>query len=238
MYVAMLRLLVFAMAGIVALAGCSKTPSAKQEQHPQASGELVGIDESNSLLEGIPQEGVSLGDPNAPVVLTEFADLQCPFCAAVAVITMPPIIERYVRKGQVRLVYRNLAFLGPGSVKAAHMAAAAGLQNRLFQFVEVFLHNQGEGSENVTDDYLRKVASAVQGLDVDRAFADRDSEAVKKQLEEAREQANEFDIRGTPSFLLGKAGEKPEELHPRTLDPSYFEEKIDELLPKNQDAGD
>lgn len=228
------RPLVLALATLLALASCSKHSSEQKEAKPtEASQALVGVEESNSLLEGIPQHGISLGDPDAPVVLTEFADLQCPFCAAVSVITLPKLIEDYVREGKVRLVFRNLAFLGPDSLKAAQMAAAAGLQDKLYQFVEIFLHNQGEENSGfVTDDYLRKIAGAVPGLDVDRALADRDSAPVKEQLEEAREQAQEFDIRGTPAFLLGKAGEKPEELHPRTLDPAFFAEKIDELLPK------
>lgn len=231
-----LRPLLFAMAALLALGSCSKNSSGQKEQHPaQVSEKLVGVQESNSLLEGIPQDGVSLGDPNAPVVLTEFADLQCPFCAAVSVVTLPKLIDEYVRKGKVRLVFRNLAFLGPDSVKAAQMAGAAGLQDKLYQFVEIFLHNQGdENSGFVTDDFLRNIANAIPGLDVDRAFSDRDSDAVKEQLEAAREEASEFDIRGTPAFLLGKAGEKPEELHPRTLDPAYFAEQIDALLPKEK----
>lgn len=214
---------------VVALAGCGKTK--KDQQHHEAQEELVGVSQSNSLLENIRQDGVSLGNPDAPVVLTEFADLQCPYCAAVAIVTLPRIIDDYVRKGQVRLVFRTLAFLGPDSVKAAQMASAAAEQNKMFQFVEIFLHNQGEENSGfVTDDFLRKVASAVPGLDVDRAFQDRDSEAVKKQLEEARDEANRYEIRATPTFLLGKAGEKPEELKLRSLDPAFIEKKIDELL--------
>lgn len=224
------RLLVLALATMLALAGCGKT---KKHEPEHVSEELIGVSQSVSLLHDIRQDGVSLGNPDAPVVLTEFADLQCPYCGAVAVVTLPRIIDRYVRHGKVRLVFRNLAFLGPDSVRAARMAAAAAEQDKMFQFVEIFLHNQGEeNSGYVTDDFLRKVASAVPGLDVDRAFHDRDSDAVKNRLEEARNEAEQFNIRATPSFLLGKAGEKPEELQLPTLDPAFLEQKIQELLPE------
>ena len=38
---------------------------------------------SSEALKGIPQNGFVLGDPNAPVTLVEYIDLQCPICAAV-----------------------------------------------------------------------------------------------------------------------------------------------------------
>lgn len=228
------RLLVVALFAL-AFAACGKTTKNGSEG---ASAELIGVSQSNSLLHNIRQEGVSLGNPDAPVVLTEFADLQCPYCGAVAVVTLPRIIDRYVRNGQVRLVFRNLAFLGPDSLKASKMALATAEQNKMFQFVEIFLHNQGEANSGfVTDDFLRKIASSIPDLDVDKAMDDRDSDAVKKHLEEAQAEAEQFNIRATPSFLLGKKGEKPEELQLPTLDPSYLEQKIQELLPEG-DAGE
>lgn len=225
--------LVFPLALALSLGSCTK-----KGHHD--NGDLVGVSQANALIEGIPQNGNSLGDPDAPVVLTEFADLQCPYCAAVAIITLPRVINEYVRTGKARLVFHNFAFLGPDSTRAARMAAAAAEQDKMFQFVEIFLHNQGEpNSGYVTDDFLREVASAVPGLDVDKAFRDRDSAAVIERLEDAAAEADTFNIRATPSFLLGKAGEAPEELEPVTLDPEFFEQNIDELLAsEDRDEGE
>src|SRR5690606_15057658 len=130
-----------------------------------------------SLLEGIPQDGNSLGHPDAPVVLTEFIDLQRPACAVAGSVTVPPIIDRYVRTGKVRLGLHTLAFLGPDSVEAARMAAAAGEQDKMFQFVELFLHNQGKpNTDYVTDRSLRRLGEAIPQLDVDKAMRERNSE--------------------------------------------------------------
>ena len=43
---------------------------------------LPAAPEVVQLLDGIRQAGIELGAANAPVTLVEYADLQCPYCAA------------------------------------------------------------------------------------------------------------------------------------------------------------
>ena len=125
-----------------------------------------------ALFDGIPQSGEWLGAPDAPVVVEEYADLQCPFCADFATRGLPPIVRDFVRPGDVRMRLRLLAFLGPDSVEGARAAVGAMEQNRGWDFTEAFYARQGEeNSGYVTDDFLREVAGDVRGLDVDRALA-------------------------------------------------------------------
>ena len=92
------------------------------------------------------------GDPKAPVVLTEFADLQCPFCRDYALNVLPQIIERYVRTGRLRLELRLRAFLGADSDVAGRAAQAAATRDRMWNFVDLFYRNQGtENTGYVTD---------------------------------------------------------------------------------------
>src|SRR5436853_530826 len=88
-----------------------------------------------SLFSGIPQSGAVLGKPNAPVTMTEFADLQCPFCRRYTTDVLPTLVRDYVRTGKVKMVFRDIAFLGSDSVTAGRAAAAAGEQNKLWQFI-------------------------------------------------------------------------------------------------------
>ena len=119
-----------------------------------------------------------LGDPKAPVTLTEYLDLQCPVCAEASKQTLPWLIDAYVRTGKAKLEVRTLHFLGPDSEKAARVAAAAPRsQGRLWPFVEAFYAAQGaENSGYVTDDFLRDVAKAA-GVDADKVTRRRRSDA-------------------------------------------------------------
>ena len=86
---------------------------------------------ARSALQGIPQSGIALGSPDAPVTMVEFADLQCPFCREYHENVFPELLKRYVRTGKLRLELRLLRFLGPDSDRLARVAAAAAAQNRM-----------------------------------------------------------------------------------------------------------
>ena len=134
------------------------------DEQPGRGGEPAGGGR-DSALRGIPQSGISLGSPDAPVTMVEFADLQCPFCAEYHRNVFPTLLKRYVRTGKLRLELRLLRFLGPDSDRLARVAAAAAAQNRMWQFVGLAYQRQGaENSGYATDDFINTLA-ADAGLD-------------------------------------------------------------------------
>ena len=157
-------------------------------------------------LTGIPQDGNVLGDPNAPVRIVEFADLQCPFCREFALSpTFKSIVDGPVRGGEIRMEFRTLAFIGPDSGTAARLAEAAGRQNKLWQVVEQLYARQGtENSGWLTSGLQSQVLGAVPGLDAARVRADAGSAAVKQQLTASQELATSSKVESTPSFLVGR----------------------------------
>jgi protein-disulfide isomerase len=172
---------------------------------PRTAASVTGASAASSLFAGIPQKGIVLGDAKAPVRVVEFADLQCPFCADYARSTMPGIVKRYVRPGDVRMEFRSLAFIGADSVRAARVAQAAAQQDKLWNFVDVAYRNQGkENSGWATDALLRRVATAIPGLDADRVFAARDGAAVTGALKAADTLATTSGVQSTPTFLVGR----------------------------------
>src|SRR5699024_3517391 len=54
----------------------------------------------------------AIGDVDAPVVLTEWIDLRCPFCASFSRDTLPVLIEEYVDTGRVRIEFTDVAYFG------------------------------------------------------------------------------------------------------------------------------
>lgn len=158
------------------------------------------------LFAGIPQRGATLGKPGAELTVTEFADLQCPFCGESAREELPQVVTRYVRPGRVKLVFKALAFLGPDSLRGARVVAAAALQGRLWQTVDLVYRNQGEENSGwLNDAYLRRVAGAA-GVDVKRAFAERGSIAVRAQLEDAKAAAAAAGVESTPTYVISRGG--------------------------------
>ena len=170
-----------------------------------SSSAVAGTQASRSLLNGIPQKGLTLGNANAPVRVLEFADLQCPFCRDYTTGVMPGLVQKYVRTGKVRMEFHALAFIGPDSVRAARVAEAAGRQNKLWNVADLAYHNQGaENSGWATDGKLRSIAAAVPGLDVKQVFAARNSAAVTAQLKAASDLATRSGVNETPTFLVGR----------------------------------
>jgi protein-disulfide isomerase len=197
-------------------------------QPPKARAALVGVSDARARYAGIPQDGAVLGRPGAPVTLVEFLDLQCPFCAQWDLQVLPAVVDR-VRQGRLRIVMHPLDFLGPDSVKAVGVAGAAALQDRLWPFVDIFFHNQGEeNSGYVTDAFLRRVAAAVPGLDAPRALAERDSRAAQKLTATALTEARNAHLESTPSFLAGHTGGRLRALEV-SYDPGEFLAALDKV---------
>ncbi len=177
---------------------------------------------------GIPEEGDALGVPSAKLTLEEFADLRCSHCRAFVDDTLPILLDRYVRAGELRIVFHNLPILGQASVDAARMAAAVGLQGHEFEFVDLFFHRP---TALVSDDVLRAVAAQIPGVDVAAAMAARTSQRVYDDLAGARALAIRYGIEGTPTFLLGKTGSDPQALQDaRSNLPETITAPIDALL--------
>jgi protein-disulfide isomerase len=171
---------------------------------PAAAGSTPAEDVA-ALYEGIPQHGIRLG--NAEATLVEIADLQCPFCAQYSTQAMPTIVEDYVRTGKVAYELRFRSFLGRDSVRAAGAAAEAANENRMYQFADLFYRNQGpENSDYADADFMRGIASQVEGLDVDKVVAAADDPLSYPAVERNEMFARRIDSTGTPDFYLRRNG--------------------------------
>lgn len=168
---------------------------------------LKGTADVERLLDGIPQEGLVLGEAGATVELREFGDLQCPVCKGYSEEVLPQVIENQVRSGEAKLDFRNFTIIGPESTPAGAAAIAAGKQGRGWYYVELFYRNQGEeDSGYVTEEFLTAIAKAAGVSDLAQWNEDRKSKAVLGEVAETTAEAERLGFNGTPSFAVQGPG--------------------------------
>jgi protein-disulfide isomerase len=186
-------------------------------------------------LSGIPQKGVSLGSPTAKLTLVEFSDPQCPYCGDWARNVFPSLVQKYVRTGKLRMEYAGLSFLGNDSTSLLRLAQAAGLQNKLWNVVELEFVRQGtENSGYATDAFIKGLVEAVPGLDVKKVLAAANTNAVQPMIDAAQILAETSVGKqiATPTFLLGRTGSKQTETIVGAQPLQTFVDAIDAQLKK------
>jgi protein-disulfide isomerase len=195
--------------------------SARTAKEPATDATAAGaVRPAPSLLAGIPQRGAALGSPTAPVTLVEYADLQCPYCGHWARETLPVLVDRYVRTGRLRIVFRGLAFIGPDSNKALRTAVAAGRHNHLWDVVHALYERQGvENAGWVTDGLVRDIAAVIPGLDAEKVRSERSKSDVAGEIERAAAAAQAAGVSGTPTFQVGRTGGRLDLLRVSSLGP-------------------
>ena len=214
------RLAAVAAAAVVLVGGAIAVSSRGGTPPPAPAG-------TSSLLAGVPEHGGVLGDPKAPLTVTEYVDLQCPVCARTAATTVPALIRDEVRAGKVKLAVRTLHFIGPDSERAARVAAGAERQDRLWAFLEAFYARQGsENSGYVTDGFLREVSGAA-GVDAGRALAQADSAIATGRLERADAEAGRIGVSGTPTLTVRRGNGTERVLTASPLDAAAVQAELD-----------
>ncbi len=174
-----------------------------QTQSGGEGGNLTDVSLVRKQLEGIPQNGMVLGQPSAKATLVEFGDLQCSACKYYSEEIIPHLIDSKVRSGQTKIEFRNFTIIGPQSTPAGAAAIAAGRQGRGWSFLELFYRNQGgENSGYVTDSFLTDVARAAGVRDIAKWNRERNSKAVRDQVPRTTGEAQGFGFSGTPSFAI------------------------------------
>jgi protein-disulfide isomerase len=177
------------------------------------------VSQVDTLLNKIPQNGTTLGDPSAPVTMQYFGDLECPVCQAFTLLVLPTFIEQEVRTDQVKVVYRSMCTATCDGRRAAHLqleqfnsqqvaAYAAGKQDKFWQYIDPFYHQQEtEGTGYADDAFLTGLAKQVPVLNVQAWQAARSDSALKAQLTADGNYANKAALSGTPTLIVaGKKG--------------------------------
>jgi protein-disulfide isomerase len=183
----------------------------------------------DDLVEGIPQQGLALGNPSAKVELIEFGDLQCPVCKAYSEDFLPQIIEGQVKEGIAKIAFRNFTIIGPQSVPAGAAALAAGQQGRGWEYLELFYRNQGrENSGYADDEFLTAVAKGAGVKDIAKWDKERKGKSLTGEVTTTTEEAQDMGMTGTPSFAIKGPSSNGVELLGTPSAPEEIEEAIEQ----------
>jgi protein-disulfide isomerase len=190
---------------------------------------VVEVAQVNKLLKGLPQEGTTVGKSTAPVTLIMYGDLQCPICKEYSEEFMPPLIEKQVRNGEIKIDYRDFIIISEESIPAGEAAYAAGEQGKGWSFIETFYRNQGEErSGYVTEEFIESIAKAAGVPDMAKFNKERLSGKFKKDVEKTTTQASStFGFEGTPSFAVEGPNSKGIELIGTPQTQEALEERIE-----------
>ena len=173
------------------------------------------------------EERHTMGNPNAPVTLIEYAALTCPHCAEFNELVMPTLKSKYIDTGKVFYVFRVLP-IGPGDFKAEGLAVCMP-KEKYFETVDTLFRRQNEWgpmqmNEVVGDMSLQPRTDAgliklggEMGLDAEKArscmYDYRQHQILDKG---ASDGSLRYGITGVPAIIIGDkvvtAPHTPEEL--------------------------
>ncbi len=185
----------------------SSRASQTQQQRTSvpASGAPVRLAAPNEETAGLPD--ITIGSPDAPVTLTEYASLTCPHCAHFENVVFPELKRDYIETGKVRYVFRNFILNGLDLIAStAVRCQPADMQQPL---IEMLYARQREWMRNVSggdrETILSDLAAVFRRAGVSRADFDRcikDKALQKKLIEMTRIGTERYQVGGTPTFIL------------------------------------
>ena len=134
------------------------------------------------------------GDPNADVIIVEFADFGCPHCRDAAA-AMDVVHERF--GDDVGIFFKNFPGTGPVAEQAAHAAMAAGEQNRFWEMHGLIFDNQRNIDRGQLEQFSRRL-----GLNHERFQEDMNSQEITGHVASDRQEGMQAGVTGTPTIFI------------------------------------
>lgn len=172
-----------------------------------SAGERAGeaLESSDPLLAVIRRQAddpVAMGATDAPVVMINYSEFQCPFCGKFVRDTEPTLIEKYVKEGILRIEWRDFPYLGPESIAAAKAGRAAAAQDEFWAFHDaLYANQQPPNSGGLTEDFLAGLAKKV-GLDVTQFRKTMNTGDTADAVQRDFAEGQSIGVNGTPAFLI------------------------------------
>ena len=147
--------------------------------------------------------GYTLGKPDAPLTMVEFADLQCPFCRQFHVTAYEQIKKDYIDTGKLRWVTRDfpLPSLHPLAETAARASRCAADQNKFWEMRHTILVNNAALTPTSFATFAADLKMDVAAFKACEATA---ATKFRADLQKDAADGSAVGVSGTPTFVIGK----------------------------------
>ncbi|MEU6131855.1 thioredoxin domain-containing protein [Saccharopolyspora sp. NPDC047091] len=153
-----------------------------------------------------PDDPMALGAADAPVVLVEWTDLRCPYCAVFNRDTLPALVREYVDSGKLRIEIRDVSFFGEKSATAAVAARAAGNQGMFPEYLgAVYRVAPESGHPDLPRDRLIGFAKEIGVPDLAKFTADLDDPRLLDAVQQSTGDAQRLGVNSVPFFAIGNS---------------------------------
>ena len=167
----------------------------QQQQQKIAQKQQAFFEVVQNNPQGVIGDSPYLGAAEKKVLLVEFSDFQCPYCARAA-----QTVKEFMAKhsDEVTLVYKHLPLsaIHPQAMAAAQAAYAAQQQGKFWQYHYALFAQQKQLGEEL---YLQ----IAQNLSLDLEQFNRDRKQAITSIQKDLQLAQQLQINGTPFFVLG-----------------------------------
>ncbi|MEO5700510.1 MAG: thioredoxin domain-containing protein [Casimicrobiaceae bacterium] len=165
---------------------------------PQGGNAGAPVDDKVSMQ--FPSGAFSVGRDDAPLVMVEYTDYQCPFCQQFHNSTWTELKKNYVDTGKVRFISRDFPLDFHENAKRAAVAShCGGEQGKFWELRHVLIVNADKLQAERLAGYAKDV-----GLDVGKFSTCVMSDKYKDTVEKSYAEGLAAGISGTPSFVLGR----------------------------------
>jgi protein-disulfide isomerase len=218
--------LAFALPVALALAACGGGSSDGEapKGEPVAAVPPPAGKQWSEVVAPVADGGMLMGNPNAPIKLTEYGSLSCPHCAKLANDGMPTLIDKYVNSGRVSYEFHSYAIHGVIDLPLTLLVRCTS-QDAFFPLVEQIYSDQeaimtraeqgNDGAQKAQDlppnQRFFAVADAfglidwfaARGVSKDQAKAClSDTAAAEKFAKETEKASTDLGVNSTPTLML------------------------------------
>ncbi|RME18035.1 MAG: DsbA family protein [Bdellovibrio sp.] len=202
-------------------------PTQQAQQPQQANGQSLG-----PSVDKVVDDDPSLGSSDAPLVIVEFSDFQCPYCRRFYAESFSQIKSNYIDTGKVQFIYRDFPLsFHPMSQKSAEAAECANDQGKFLEFHDKIFDEQnklGQGTVQYSVDDIKAWAKDI-GLNTEQFNSCLDSGKYAQEVQKDFADGSALGVQGTPSFYIAKRGQGGQ-LLVGAQPYSVFKQVIDGLL--------